>query len=469
MRRSIMAVVTVAMLAGAVHANDSAMNDGAYGPEPLGWRPGAESIVRMVDEKLLIDFHPDYSLVRVKFTFRNTGSTPARQLIGFPDQSAANEIAMKLELEGQNVMGPIEDLLTFVNGEETWAERKEGSMRWGENGTWQPVSDRGEDSQPMVWWTLWVDFPVGKAVTVERRYRVKNGMTAGGPTWFQYTTATGAAWRGTIGALTADVYLHSSLTTSDIMWWGEGGRLTSSAPPHSGWQAVSATHLRLVWRDFEPGTQEDRREFTVMTGTDYQASPAERLRYAARFGQEYVVRMLLQEGVDLNARDVNGLTAYHWTVIRDQYAVARDLLEAGADPAIPDAQGRTPLMTAAKSGRADVVELLLARGVNPAVRDRRGRTAADYADYNGYVTIAADLRAAAADRAPVAGGLLNLNTATMEELDALPRITPRVAQAIIDARNALPGARFRSWDQVDAVRGVGEATLAKLRELAALE
>lgn len=394
MRVLAMAGLWLCMLAGMAQANDSAMNDGAYGPEPLGWRPGAESIVRMLDEKLLIDFHPGHSLVRVKFTFRNTGSTPARQLIGFPDQSAANEIAMQLGLEGVNVMGPLEDLSTFVNGEETWAERKEGSMRWGDNGTWQPAAGPGDDSQPMVWWTLWVDFPVGKDVTVERRYRVKNGMSAGGPAWFQYTTATGAAWRGTIGALTADVYLHEGLTANDIVCWSDGGRLV----PDTSWQRIAPAHLRLAWRDFEPGTQENRREFTITTGLDWHASAGEQLRYAARFGQRYVLERLLQEEVDLNVRDAQGRSAYYWAVANRRYDIARSLLEAGANPSLADAQGKTPLMVAAQTGQADVVEQLLALGVNSVVRDRKGRTALDYAEYNGYADMAEQLRRAAPAR-----------------------------------------------------------------------
>lgn len=66
------------------------------------------------------------------------------------------------------------------------------------------------------------------------------------------------------------------------------------------------------------------------------------------------------------------------------------------------------------------------------------------------------------------GGKVNLNTATVEQLDALPRVSPSVAQAIVDARNALPGKKFRTWDQVDAVAGVGPSLFEKLKTICTL-
>jgi len=392
MRTTLLLTTLVLLLSLPAGANDSAMNDGAYGPEPLGWRPGAESVIRMVDEKLQIDFHPDHSLVRVKFTFRNTGTTPARQLLGFPDQSAANEISMALERDGINVMGQMEEVVTLLDDEETWSDRRTGYVRWDDSGSWQPVTGVTDDSMPMVWWTFWVDFPVNKDVTVERRYRVRNGAQAGGPTWFEYTTATGAAWRGTIGALTADVYLHDGLTADDIVWWNDGGRLTPAPPAGSGWSRVTPTHLRLQWRDFEPGSQEDRRGFRVMTDVDYGAKPGESLRYAARFGQNYMLRLRMEEAADLNDRDAQGRTALYGAVANRQYVAVRILLEAGAAAGLADAQGKTPLMVAAQTGQGDLVEQLLAYGAAPGVRDAQGRTARDFAVYNGHADIADLLR-----------------------------------------------------------------------------
>jgi competence protein ComEA len=58
---------------------------------------------------------------------------------------------------------------------------------------------------------------------------------------------------------------------------------------------------------------------------------------------------------------------------------------------------------------------------------------------------------------------VDLNTATLDQLDELPGIGPATAQAIIDHREAV--GRFDSVDELLDVRGIGEAKLATLRPL----
>ena len=61
---------------------------------------------------------------------------------------------------------------------------------------------------------------------------------------------------------------------------------------------------------------------------------------------------------------------------------------------------------------------------------------------------------------------LNLNTATLEQLDALPGVGPVLAQRILDYRTK-HGA-FRSVDQLRDVGGIGEAKFADLKSLVAV-
>jgi competence protein ComEA len=63
------------------------------------------------------------------------------------------------------------------------------------------------------------------------------------------------------------------------------------------------------------------------------------------------------------------------------------------------------------------------------------------------------------------GGPVHLNTATPDELDALPGIGPVTAQKILDYRDE-HGA-FSSVDDLDAIPGIGPARLEQLRELVA--
>lgn len=61
------------------------------------------------------------------------------------------------------------------------------------------------------------------------------------------------------------------------------------------------------------------------------------------------------------------------------------------------------------------------------------------------------------------GSLVNVNTASESDLEALPGIGPVLAQEIIDYRTQ--NGPFASVDQLDDVSGIGPATLDDLRDL----
>ena len=63
------------------------------------------------------------------------------------------------------------------------------------------------------------------------------------------------------------------------------------------------------------------------------------------------------------------------------------------------------------------------------------------------------------------GGPVHLNSATLEQLDALPGVGPVTAQKILDYRQE-HGA-FGSVDELDAVSGIGPARLDELRKVVA--
>ncbi|MCW2663376.1 MAG: helix-hairpin-helix repeat-containing competence protein ComEA [Mycobacterium sp.] len=64
---------------------------------------------------------------------------------------------------------------------------------------------------------------------------------------------------------------------------------------------------------------------------------------------------------------------------------------------------------------------------------------------------------------PKAGEVLDLNTATQQQLDALPGVGPVTAAAIVAWRQA--NGKFSSVDQLADVDGIGPARLEKLRPL----
>jgi len=63
----------------------------------------------------------------------------------------------------------------------------------------------------------------------------------------------------------------------------------------------------------------------------------------------------------------------------------------------------------------------------------------------------------------VAGGLVNLNTATVTELETLPGVGEVIAQRIVDFRTA--NGPFATVDDLLEVSGIGEATFASMRDL----
>ena len=58
-------------------------------------------------------------------------------------------------------------------------------------------------------------------------------------------------------------------------------------------------------------------------------------------------------------------------------------------------------------------------------------------------------------------GLVNINTASADELDALPGVGPATAQAIIDERDS--NGAFTSAEDIMRVSGIGEKKFAKLK------
>jgi len=58
--------------------------------------------------------------------------------------------------------------------------------------------------------------------------------------------------------------------------------------------------------------------------------------------------------------------------------------------------------------------------------------------------------------------VVNLNTADVGQLDALPGVGPAIAQAIVDYRDQ--NGPFATVDQLVEVRGIGDARLADLRD-----
>ena len=92
-----------------------------------------------------------------------------------------------------------------------------------------------------------------------------------------------------------------------------------------------------------------------------------RLLDAARTGDHAVVARLLAGSVDVDAAAVDGTTALHWAVYREDVRLVRLLLDAGANPDAVNRNGATPLGLACAGARAALVTALLDAGADPGL------------------------------------------------------------------------------------------------------
>jgi uncharacterized protein len=87
------------------------------------------------------------------------------------------------------------------------------------------------------------------------------------------------------------------------------------------------------------------------------------------------IRTLLQQRVDVNAPQIDGMTALHWASYQDDRETAEMLVRAGANVKAANRYGVTPLSLACTNGNSAMVEMLLQAGADPNTALPGGETA----------------------------------------------------------------------------------------------
>ena len=179
------------------------------------------------------------------------------------------------------------------------------------------------------------------------------------------------------------------------------------------------------------------------------------------------VRALIEQHVDVNQAQVDGMTALHWAVYHDDLettkllvkaranvkaatrygvtplslactngheAIVELLLEAGADPNTSLRGGETVLMTAARTGQPGPVRALLARGTDVNAKERRGQTSLMWAAAEGHAEVVELLlRAGAEFRTPLPSGFTPLGFAAREGHTEVVRILLKAGADVNEA------------------------------------
>lgn len=109
--------------------------------------------------------------------------------------------------------------------------------------------------------------------------------------------------------------------------------------------------------------------------------PAEQLRSAAQGGDLARVRELLDGTIDINAFDEIGMTALHYAVEAKHIAIVKVLLEQGADVNArhEPTNSNTVLSDAAETCSLEMARLLVQAGADPTIRGWMGLNALDRA------------------------------------------------------------------------------------------
>lgn len=130
---------------------------------------------------------------------------------------------------------------------------------------------------------------------------------------------------------------------------------------------------------------------------------------------------------------------------------------------------RRPGLYRLKEGARVADAVSRAGGPTPKAQIESVNLAARIADGEQIVVprggLGAAVGAAGAPGGSGATGPVHLNSATLEQLDALPGVGPVTAQKILDYRQQ--HGSFGSVDELDAIAGIGPARLGTLRDLVA--
>ena len=161
---------------------------------------------------------------------------------------------------------------------------------------------------------------------------------------------------------------------------------------------AATSDLRLV----EAVQKQDRKaaQLLIEQRVDVNARQADgttALAWAVHWDDLETAVMLMRAGADVNLANDLGMTPLMLASLNANAEMAAKIFEVAADPNLTRATGETALMIASRTGNAAIVKMLLARGANANARTGAGDTALMFAAAERHSDIVQQLVDAGAD------------------------------------------------------------------------
>ncbi len=196
---------------------------------------------------------------------------------------------------------------------------------------------------------------------------------------------------------------HGAINNDDMLTAAENGNWTLvkklieqgadlQAKNNNGWTVLHYAawngHLDTVKWLVEKGADlqaKDNHGWTALSVTssnevkqwlrEHAAINIDNTLTAAKNGNWTLVKKLIDQGADLQAKNIYGERVLHWAVLSEHLDTVKWLVEQGADVQAKTNYGWTVLHLAARYGNLDTVKWLVEQGADVQAKDNSGSTA----------------------------------------------------------------------------------------------